>query len=105
MAIRTQTAHAVPRFLTLYLACTPCTAPTSHAAWVTYTCRNELWGGLFSSQTSCDPGGRPGIRGNGGRVRLPKWLSSAAAFPSGLAQCTLSLSKGACGLGQAQPTV
>ncbi len=26
---------AVPRFLTLYLACTPCTASASHAAWET----------------------------------------------------------------------
>jgi hypothetical protein len=28
-----QLAHAVPRFLTLYMACMPCTAWTSHAAW------------------------------------------------------------------------
>jgi hypothetical protein len=27
-------AHAVPSFLALYMACTPCPASTPHAAWV-----------------------------------------------------------------------
>jgi hypothetical protein len=34
MVVDVQSAHAVPSFLTLYMACTPCTASTPHAAWV-----------------------------------------------------------------------
>jgi hypothetical protein len=39
MAVRAQSAHAVPRFFTLYMACTPCTASINHAAWVIDSCR------------------------------------------------------------------
>jgi hypothetical protein len=39
MAVRVPSADAVPRFFTLYLACTPGTA--SHAAWVIDTCRGQ----------------------------------------------------------------
>jgi hypothetical protein len=46
MAVRAQSAHAVPRFFTLYLACTPCTASITHAAWVIDTCRR----GIFKSR-------------------------------------------------------
>jgi hypothetical protein len=34
MVVGVQSAHAVPSFVTLYMACTPCTASTPHAAWV-----------------------------------------------------------------------
>jgi pimeloyl-ACP methyl ester carboxylesterase len=51
-------APAVPRFFTLYLACTPCTASITHAAWVIDTCRREFssqttrWSGYFQVNTS-----------------------------------------------------
>jgi hypothetical protein len=36
-----QAARAVPRFLTPYVACTPCTASGSHVAWDVYILRSD----------------------------------------------------------------
>jgi hypothetical protein len=45
---------AVPRFLTLYLACTPCTASTSHAAWeIAARLQQESGSGQHGSHARC----------------------------------------------------
>jgi hypothetical protein len=47
MVVRVQLAHAVPSFLTLDMACTPCPARTSHAAWVIDTYATS-GGGIYT---------------------------------------------------------
>jgi hypothetical protein len=67
MVVRVQLAHAVPRFLTLYMACTPCTAWTSHAAWV-----------IDPFATSACISGRADFQ-----VTAVKWLSRLGTHKSG----------------------